>query len=759
MTSSDDTAIPPLDSFVESFIQIYTKSPLAFAASDICSSEATQSENRIAAFAFAMSTVLNEEHKLVVKRIVIIVPPDEAGVSISESAIATKIADCARYRFRRQLSDRELSVLRNRIVLVRSRDLRVESALEAIGIASEQDAVIISFAASYRASIARPASSRPLLLEEDRWVHHLVELAQGATESAKRLNCYILMDTCEAAPQRDENRNALMSITDCGYFTITFQNDPWEIVAAHSDDWIRALSEGRVGSVFHSIDALPGWMDSQKSFLKLQLLDRVAPGLDALKPVILSMLRSEMSRHPQLDPPIRVKLANIALRAGDKDLAAELLRPARSQLIGQEDLESATQIAGELSADELCDAAVQRLASLYPRSATPFRRSLNRCFDERRFSDAVVLLHSPHLPLDDGSEFFFGTLATGLQSDEMPQYANIIQAIAEKVPAYEGWARRVCGREALARRDFGVAIELCLPGVDEPLESGGARLLLHVLQQVMLQRTSDSDFILGIDQLAVPVVALLKFLAEHPTDRIRVGLEDLLSVETTGNTGLAVSVYIVVNTASLSISRERTSRPRSEGKSAIDLKSFLGKVYEWMSEEDPVILHTAKIPPSLLPASPDDMFDELLQFIRFEQDLRNDETAKIFELIVKIGILLAKHTSTLNADLDLIRYAAARLISSNRMQLARDLAETALALAGDSAERRRFAWLVFGDVYHRSHNNIAALLGIGCMFQVAADADVEQVWQEGYLLVRILRDLDFYDAAKTVLVQIGRAHV
>src|SRR4029077_4528437 len=63
----------------------------------------------------------------------------------------------------------------------------------------------------------------------------------------------------------------------------------------------------------------------------------------------------------------------------------------------------------------------------------------------------------------------------------------------------------------------------------------------------------------------------------------------------------------------------------------------------------------------------------------------------------------------------------------------------------------RFAWLVFGDVYHRSHNNIAALIGIGCMFQVATSIDVEQSWQEGYLLVRILRDLDFFDSAKTVL--------
>src|SRR5260370_3474797 len=316
MTSSDDMAIPPLDSIVESCIQIYTQSPLAFAARDICSSEPTQPEDRISAVEFEMSTVRNEEHKPVVKRIVIIVPPDEAGVSISERAIATKIADYARYRFRRQLSERELSALRNRIVLVRSRDLRIESALEAIGTASKQDAVILSFAASYRAGIARRASSRPFLLEEDRFVPHLVELAQGSTESAKRLNCYILMDTCEAAPQRDENRKALMSITGCGYFTIAFPNDPMEIVAAHSEDWIRALSEGRVGSVFHSIDALPGWMDSQKSVLTLQLLDRVASGLDALKPVILSMLRSEMSHNPHLDPTIRVKLANTALRAG-----------------------------------------------------------------------------------------------------------------------------------------------------------------------------------------------------------------------------------------------------------------------------------------------------------------------------------------------------------------------------------------------------------------------------------------------------------
>ncbi|MGA2150229.1 MAG: hypothetical protein ABSH49_35330 [Bryobacteraceae bacterium] len=256
-------------------------------------------------------------------------------------------------------------------------------------------------------------------------------------------------------------------------------------------------------------------------------------------------------------------------------------------------------------------------------------------------------------------------------------------------------------------------------------------MLLHATQQALLQRNSAGELILNGDQLSIPVAALVQYLANHPTDgRIRIGLEDLLSVETAGSTGLAVAVSLVLNAASVRISQKKHSCPQlnlERGTSEVDLRSFLQNVYEWMALEEPLILAVAKLPASLLPASPDSTFADLRLLITVEQDLRDSSAARAFELVLHTGILLAPHTSTPHGDLELIRYAAARLISANRLQSGRDLAETALAIAGDDAGRRRLAWLAFGDIYHRVHNSIASWIGLACMFAVDADIDVEQM--------------------------------
>jgi hypothetical protein len=100
-------------------------------------------------------------------------------------------------------------------------------------------------------------------------------------------------------------------------------------------------------------------MDAHKSFLKLQILDRVAPGHQTLK-----MLREEVGRRDYLDPSFRVKLAQIARRADDRKFAQELIDPAIAELAAQEELELALEIAA--NDDDLSAQVEERLESLYP---------------------------------------------------------------------------------------------------------------------------------------------------------------------------------------------------------------------------------------------------------------------------------------------------------------------------------------------------------------------------------------------------------
>jgi len=178
---------------------------------------------------------------------------------------------------------------------------------------------------------------------------------------------------------------------------------------------------------------------------------------------------------------------------------------------------------------------------------------------------------------------------------------------------------------------------------------------------------------------------------------------------------------------------------------------FLRAALEWMHNAGPLILARAELPGHLLTAPADQLFTKIKWLITYDQDLRDAANAETFEKTVFIGMLLAAHTREPNGDLDLLGYATARLISAGRNQRARDLAEEALARTGDSPERRRVAWSIFADIYNRTHNAIASLIGLGCAFAGDVVLDSEQLWHEEYLLARILRDLHFVEQADSVL--------
>ena len=752
---SDDREEARPQTYVRALIDIYTHSPLRFGVGDICSADYPNSTNRAGAFCVVMAAARSNGTNLV-RRIVVILPPLASADLLSEDSVVLSLKETAREHLGRELPEEEWNSVREHIAFVRAKDFTVPSALKALESAGHGEAAIILRSASYRLgdlTARRDGVTGVSRLPEDLWVPHMVGLARSVIEYARHAECYVLLDTGAAPPQRKENNEALMSVDDCGLFSLRWENDGNEILARHVDAWIEEARRGHLGSVFRAIDALPEWMDSQKSFIKLQIFDRVAPGLH-----VISMLRDEMERRDYIDPSSRLKLALIARRADERQLAHQLLAPAVPELVAQEELELALEIAA--GDDSLRSQVAERLGLLYPASADLFEYTLKQLFDDRRYSDGLVLLRSEHPPLDPKLEAFYTTLACGFNSESIPAYSDLIETIVEIDPGRADRARALCAREALSRDDFVTAVELCLPTDQRPMESGTARMLIHTTFQILLKREKNGNLQITGDQLAVPVVAVLNYLTDSPTDgRTRLELAELLSFETSGALGLAVLVSITLNRASTTgaVPPKRTLEPTDSATSEIDLSSFLENAYEWMAGESPVLLHLIKMPASLLPAPPDAIFEELRDLVHHKQDLRDDLSAQAFESIVFIAALVARMTTTPNEDLDIVRYAAARFIAANRPQKGRDLAEQALHLADANPTRRRLAWLAFADTYHRSHNTIESLIALACVFTAEKEITVEDMWQEAYLLFRVLRDLRFVAEAASILGRLRRS--
>ena len=752
--TSDDREEARPRTYVRALIDIYTHSPLMFGVGDICSADYPNSTSRAGAFCVVMAAARSSGTNLV-HRIVVVMPPLASADPISEDSVVLSLKEAAKEHLGRELAEEEWNSLREHIAFVRAKDFTVPSALKALESASNREAAIILRSASYR--LADLAAGPDSLIgvsrvPEDAWVPHMVGLARSVIDYARRSECYVLLDTGAAPPQRKENNETLMSVDDCGLFSLRWENDGNEILATHVDAWIDEARKGHLGSVFRAIDALPEWMDSRKSFIKLQIFDRVAPGLH-----VISMLRDEVEKRDYIDPSSRLKLALIARRADERQLAHQLLAPAVPELIAQEELELALEIAS--GDDSLTSQIAERLGLLHPASADLFEHTLKQLFDDRSYSDALVLLRSEHPPLDTKLEAFFATLACGFNSESIPAYSGLIETIVAIDPGRADWARALCARDALSRGDFATAVELCLPAEQRPMEPGTAKMLISTTFQILLKRDENGKLPITGDELAVPVAAVLDYLTDNPTDgRTRLELADLLSFETSGSLGLAVLVLITLNRASTTGAvPKHTAEPTESTISETDLSFFLESAYEWMAGESPVLLHLINMPASLLPAPPDAVFEELRDLVHHKQDLRDDLSAQAFESIVFIAALVARMTTTPNEDLEIVRYAAARFIAANRPQKGRDFAEQALNLAESSPARRRLAWLAFADIYHRSHNTIESLIALACVFTAEKEITVEDMWQEAYLLFRVLRDLGFVVEADSILGRLRRS--
>ena len=184
------------------------------------------------------------------------------------------------------------------------------------------------------------------------------------------------------------------------------------------------------------------------------------------------------------------------------------------------------------------------------------------------------------------------------------------------------------------------------------------------------------------------------------------------------------------------------------------LRGVLARGAEWLGADGTVLLGGRTLPRELLDLPADDaiaLFDDLLTVGCERLDDEEDVAG------LKFALALARATAPLgsrsNYDMEILRSVATRLAHLGRPQLARDLAEHALASAGDDPHRLRLAWAVYAAVHARAGTAIDAMIGAACALVSSADATWEQVWHETILLLRIFRDVGLATFAEPLLAR------
>jgi tetratricopeptide (TPR) repeat protein len=525
------------------------------------------------------------------------------------------------------------------------------------------------------------------------------------------------------------------------------QHDGGKLIAENVANWRSLAERGQLGSAFASIDALPAWVDSQKSFLKLQLMESLVPGEE-----ILRLLREDSNIRLKADFRAKLKLARIAERANDDDLSLDLLISCVEGLRSEEDYLLAADLADDLAEFELLEKILERADALFPDSSSFFDQRLRMYLRTRRYSELVQRLLSSNIAMAPERRFFFLTVGSAFASQAPVDFNLLLKTVSSSVPQFTSWCQLVCGNEAIERQNFDQTVQLCMPVKDCPLTEAVASVLIAALKRQLLQRGPDGrDLAISRDDMVPPVRAIIAYLSSNPRDAAtRQRLTSLLSVETSGLLGFAILVSI---TFCLSAETKFKARivppPRSDPTEDVDAcLAVVESIMVWATKESPIIPGRTMAPRELLKVPPDEVLALVRNALKHGSDLRVKLEEETFDKIMAVGLIVAPQTTDPDEDLDLLRYAGARYVAANKAQRARDLAEQALQMAANIPIRNRLAWIAFSDIYHRARSFNEALLGIACALSIDIPVDPEQLYQEASLLVRIYRDIRLTSDAK-----------
>ena len=734
------------DAITRSFADFYVENSLNFGAADIFLLDAATPAARAAMIAVNLHAFNEPGGKPVFRDYVVLAPPGtdlDGWLQDFWSQHEKSFAMLAG----RALTEEEDIYLRSRIRFEVLPDMQTPTVVDMVSRQADRTAIIVGRAAVYRdhavASFIAPGAGAPTL-DEDFWAPQVHALAAQCVAAMKGRELYAVIDVGELVPRRAELLTLLESIDECAVMGGTSEDSAEHILSGRVDQWERWLQEGRVGRAIQDVNALPDKLDSQKGFLRAQLLSRAG-----LAPQALALIEEELRTQKDLDPYSRTKLARIAENANASRLATQLLQPAIDKLEKREHLATALGVACDIGDPELENLVIARIDALFPGDANVARRRLYRLVEDGDYAGASR--HAVDAMGDETKASFYAALDRHLSGANTPDYASLTAEGGDDMALTEAY-RMVAAEDARRRSLLVHAFDLSmpLPLSDNQIERG-ERVLLLILKDIALFAGRQGDWPIEKSRLEDALLALLRRLADDPTKAwIRVGLAKLFDPAISGSEGRFLLVAMILRLAGRPVTPAKTPQRGSKDMVwLLDKKSAVTSLFEWIKTEEPAVIGRLVLPAERLPEPADDLLSGLASYLDFTPfGGVGDEGGFIPFLLLASAI--APHTADPDYDLELLRLVAGKFASGGAPQAARDLVEQALLNSASSERRRRLAWFAVADTYARAPNLVEASLALACTWLASDKAEYEQIFQETILLARLLREFGLLDPSLDV---------
>lgn len=706
--------------------------PAAGAADIFCMGRADMTRTAVLVAALAC---LGSDGTLFAKQVMVILPPataTEPAPTALRDAIVVVLATLNEQDPNAQM----LAWLERRIRIVQAANLDVETLLGAFPEDPGRHVVVVASAARYSSPYVGAPPQHEILDLEDTWVARLEATAQQMVAQCKARGHYVLLDAGEDAPTSQANLERLTAVEDCGVLSGGFGSDDGPRLGELMPRWRDLLAAGRVGTVLQEIGGLPV-TDRAKRRLKIQIMSR--GGLHA---PAMTLLKEVLAEGAALDAEVSLAFAEAASAAQEREIAERLLAEAGPRLSDLMLLERALHLAENLSEPETFEAVARRTESLFPKAPIITDIRVRKALHRRDYRTVSQVLGEAGR---ESASRFYAWLAEALEGD----LAALPAALQAEWPDHVESGLVAAALAAEQAGDRAAAIGLLLAR-DDPARASTAEVMqLMRLTRLSLLHNGADDL---DDELAGVLLAAFGYLGAHPdSPTVRLQLGRLISADVSGTRGFLAAVAAILNlldTVPLAVRQAgETTSPE------IDTVGLCRAVMDWFQAEGVLGIGRAVVPTEILTPDFDPAIaNELVRTLEhMGGELATDEDVHALMTMVGVVTALAPHLADPDTDLTAIRVTAAQLIVAGGFQKARDLVEVTLQIAGDRPERRRNAWVTYGDTYLRVRDYSEALLAFGAALTCVTPVASGQAWTESLALFRLFRDLGAVEPAREVL--------
>jgi hypothetical protein len=736
----------------------YEKNGFSWAAGDMFVVDGGDPSLRIAEVLAILAASCHPGGNPVFSEIIVIQPPGSATVDERKQTLFRHLDDAV-VRFRkRALETAELASLSSRVTIAVSPDLQNGSVFSIIKAAKRHAAVIVEHGGLFRGAGAGLSGARPGLgLPEDSWTPHFAGLCEGAVAAAKASESYVAVDANKDWPVKEVNQKRLLAIEGMAALAGGDPEGSEVILARHLEKWAEGIERGVIGPILSEIEALPGTLSTIRPLLKLQVMHKAR-----LYPMVEQTLRTEPGLIDNLAPVTSLQVAEMAAEAGAPDIALGLLQKITFEQLPIEAVEAALNLAKRVGEPGTIQKCEEFLRERHPTSFALLHHRGDALLNAGNFIGLSELLASSTAEGDRLLQGFYEALGEGLASSDL-DYQVLARSVVAAHPQQAMRARMFIAKEAIRAGLYGDALSVAIEVAESDITLGVVATTLTALEGALL--TPNKEVGLDSELLQASVSLAIRYLARHPSEAgVRVRLVDVLSAESMGLLGISLLVDSTVKLASapLVLREIGTLDTWATAPPGDELAAFLQVALPWLLSASPVYIGRVDIPKELLTLDADKLVAGIRNLLEYYEALDTPADEAAVKNILAVGMAVARHGSMPDADLSLVRVLAVRLALASRFQAARDYAEHALQVAGESRARSRLAWLCYGDVYQRTGNTIEGMIGALCCLSADDSATPDQVFYESVLLYRLMRDvrmidigLSFLDAARKALENFG----